>query len=185
MQDSKVAIRYAKALLGLAVEKGQLEAVFGDMRLISQAVDSSRDLRVMLDSPVIRSDRKLGALNAIFGSELNAMTRHFLELLMKNGREQSLGAISKGFILQYKDLKGITLVEVVSATALSEAMMKRIMDILTSEIGGAVELESRVDPELIGGFVLNIGDRQLDTSLRTRFNALRQEFKTEQYAKHH
>ncbi|MCF8256600.1 MAG: ATP synthase F1 subunit delta [Flavobacteriales bacterium] len=183
MQDTKVAIRYAKALVGLSAEKGLLEQVFQDMSLISSAIGMSHDLQVMLKSPIIAPERKLNALNVIFSNGLNEMTRLFLRLLMKNGREDALGLISKHFISQYKELKGITTAQVVSAAALSDEMRKRILEILNKEIAGTVELETRIDPELVGGFVLNIGDRQLDASIRSKFSALRQEFNTNQYAK--
>lgn len=183
MQDTKAAIRYAKALIGLSAEKGQLDAVLADMTRIHGAVSSSRDLQVVLQSPVITADRKLTALNTIFGNSLSELTSLFLSLLLKNGREDVLGDISKQYIEQYKALKGITTVKVTSATALTEDLRKRILDILAKEVPGKVELETSVNPELVGGFVLNIGDRQLDTSIRSRFNALRQEFNTKQYVK--
>lgn len=183
MQDTKVAIRYAKALIGLGAEQGQLEQVFADMSLIQGAVTISHDLRVMLASPVVTGDRKIKALNTIFGNKLTKLTGNFLDLLVKNGREDALGAISSSFITQYKELKGITTAQVISAEVLSDDMHKRILDILKKEIAGDVELQASVDPELVGGFILNIGDRQLDASLRSKFNTLRQEFNTNQYVK--
>lgn len=183
MQDTKVAIRYAKALIGLSAEQGQLEQVYADMSLINEAVTISHDLRVMLKSPVITGDRKITALNTIFGNKLTKLTGLFLELLVKNGREDALGFISKSFIAQYKELKGITTAQVISAEVLSDDMHKRILEILKKEIAGDVDLQTSVDPELVGGFVLNIGDRQLDASLRSKFNKLRQEFNTNQYVK--
>lgn len=183
MQDTKVALRYAKALADLSAQQGQLEQVYADMRLIHGAVDMSHDLRVVLASPVITGDRKIKALNTIFGNKLNSITAHFLGLLVKNGREDALGAISSSFIAQYKERKGITTAQVVSAEVLSNDMEKRILEILKKGIAGDVELETSVNPELVGGFVLNIGDRQLDTSLRSKFNRLRQEFNTNHYVK--
>jgi len=183
MQDTKVAIRYAKALIGLSAEQGQLEQVYTDMGLINGAVTISHDLRVMLASPVVTGDRKIKALNTIFSNKLTKITGNFLDLLVKNGREDALGAISSSFIAQYKELKGITTAQVISAEVLSDDMHKRILDILKKEIAGDVELQASVDAELVGGFVLNIGDRQLDTSLRSKFNKLRQEFNTSQYVK--
>ncbi len=183
MRDTKVAIRYAKALIGLSAEQGQLEQVFADMRLIHEAVTISHDLRVMLASPIVTGDRKITALNTIFSNRLTKLTGNFLDLLVKNGREDALGAISSSFIDQYKELKGITTAQVISAEELSEEMRNRILEILKKEVSGAVELETSVDSELVGGFILNIGDRQMDSSLRSKFNKLRQEFNTGHYVK--
>lgn len=176
MQDTKVAIRYAKSLLGLVAEKGNLEEAYSDMALIHEAVSGSRELRVMLGSPIINADKKLAVLNAIFGKDLSEVTRLFLQLLTKNGREDALGEIAVSFIAQYKELKGITIAKVVSASVLTEDLKQRILAIVSKEVGGTVELEVSVNPELIGGFVLSIGDKQLDTSIRSKVSALRQEF---------
>lgn len=178
MQDTKVAIRYAKSLLGLAEEKGLTDVAYADMSLIHEAVSGSRELRVMLQSPVISGDKKLAVLNAIFGKDLSEITRLFLALLTKNGREDALGDTAESFIAQYKELKGITVAKVVSATVLTDDVKERILDIVSKEIGRKVELEVSVNPELIGGFVLSIGDKQLDTSILSKLNGLRQEFAT-------
>lgn len=183
MQETKVAIRYAKSLLGLVAEKGQLDEAYRDMVLIHEAVSGSHELRVMLNSPVISSDRKLAVLNAIFDKQLGEATRLFLALLTKNGREDVLGGVAASFLAQYKELKGITTAKVVSASVLTDDVRKRILDILSKEVGGEVELEVSVNPELIGGFVLSIGDRQLDTSILSKVNALRQELGTAHFVK--
>ena len=178
MQDTKVAIRYAKSLVALVAEKGLLESAYKDMLLINEAVSGSRELRLMLQSPVINAPRKLAVLNAIFDKDLSEATGLFLALLTKNGREDILGEIALSFIAQYKVLKGITTAKVVSAMVLTEDVKQRILDIVSKEVGGKVELEASVNPDLIGGFVLSIGDKQLDTSIQNKVNALRQEFGT-------
>jgi F-type H+-transporting ATPase subunit delta len=182
MQDTRVAIRYAKSFLGLVAEKGGLEEAYRDMSLIHGAVTGSRELRVMLKSPIITADKKVEVLNAIFKG-LGQPTQLFLELLTRKGREGVLGEVTESFIRQYKTLKGITTAKVVSAAVLTEEMQQRIVALVTKEVGGVVELELSIDPELIGGFVLSVGDRQLDNSILSKVNAMRQEFGTNLFVK--
>jgi F-type H+-transporting ATPase subunit delta len=174
MAESRVAIRYAKSFIGLVSGTDGLEAAYSDMGLIDRAVRESRDLRVMLNSPIINGDKKLAVLKTVF-KDLSKPTLVFLELLTRKGREGELGDVASSFIAQYKELKGITTAKVVSAAVLTEESRKRILDILTREVGGTVELDMKVNPDLIGGFVLSVGDRQLDTSILSKVNTMRQE----------
>lgn len=184
MQDSRVALRYAKSFLDFVSGTDGLEQAYGDMCLIDGSVRASRDLRVMLLSPIISADRKLAVLKKVF-TNLSKPTEVFLELLTRKGREGALGAVAASFINQYKQLKGITTAKVISAAVLTDETRKRILDIVSKEVGGTVELELTVNPELIGGFILSVGDRQLDTSILSKVNAMRQELGANLYVKKH
>ncbi len=182
MQDSRVALRYAKSFLSLVAGTDGLEQAYVDMCLIDGSVRASRDLRIMLSSPIISADRKLAVLKKVF-TELSRPTELFLELLTKKGREGSLGAVATSFIGQYKKMKGITTAKVVSAAVLTDDARQRVLDIVSKEVGGSVELELSVDPELIGGFILSVGDQQMDTSILSRMNTMRQEMGANLYVK--
>ncbi|MBL4587411.1 MAG: ATP synthase F1 subunit delta [Flavobacteriales bacterium] len=183
MAQVKVAKRYAKSFLGLVSEKGKLEEAFADMSLIQKTTSENRELVNMLKSPVVNTDKKISILTSIYGGKLSEATMLFLTLVTKKRREGALSEIATEFIAQYKLVKGITTAVVSSAAILSDDAKKRIHAIVLKEVGGTIELETEVNPELIGGFVLRIGDKQLDTSIISKVEDLRQELISSSYVK--
>ena len=183
MAQTKVATRYAKSLLGLVAEKGNLEEAFNDMLLIKKTASENRDLVVLLKSPVVTTEKKVSILSAIYEKHVSKVTMLFIVLIAKNRREGVLPEIADAFIAQYKQMKGITTAVVTSATLLTDDAKKKIQTIVQKEVGGTVEIEMEINPELIGGFVLRIGDKQLDTSILSRIADLRQEFMINSFAK--
>ena len=183
MAQTKAAKRYARSFLGLVSEKGQLEQAFADMSLIKSTTSENRELVNMLKSPVVGTDRKIGILKNIYGGKLSEATMLFLTLIAKKRREGVLPEIATEFIAQYKLMKGITTAVVSSAAVLSEDAEKRIHEVVQREVGGTIELKMEIDPELIGGFVLRIGDRQLDTSILSKIEGLRQELISSSFVK--
>jgi len=183
MAQVKVAKRYAKSFLGLVSEKGQLETAYADMMLITRTISDNRDLGLMLKSPVVNTDKKINILKSIYGGKLSEATMLFLTLIANKRRESAIPEIAEEFINQYKLIKGITTAVVASAVVLSDDAKKRIHQLVQTEVGGTIELETEVNPELIGGFVLRIGDRQLDTSIISKVEDLRQELVSSSYVK--
>ena len=183
MADSKVAKRYAKSFLGLVSEKGQLEEAFNDMSLIQRTTSENHDLAVMFNSPVVNTDKKISILKAIYGKDVSEATMLFLTLITNKRREGNIPAIADSFISQYNVVKGITTAVVTSAAVLSDDAKKRIEDIVQKEVGGTVQLKMEVNPELIGGFILRIGDKQLDTSIFSKIGDIRQEITTNAFVK--
>lgn len=183
MVRTKVATRYAKSLLGLVAEKGNVEEAFNDMQLIKKTVSENRELLVLLKSPVVNAEKKVSILTAIFEKHVSKVTMLFITLITKNRRESALPEIAEAFIAQYKTMKGITIASVTSAAVLADDAKKKIEDLVQKEVGGTVELQTEINPELIGGFILRIGDKQLDTSILSRIGDLRQEFKNNTFAK--
>ncbi len=183
MAHTKVGSRYAKAFLGLVAEKGKLDVAIKDMELVHKTISENRELAVLLKSPVVNTDKKVSIFNSIFKKHVSDVTMLYLELIAKNRRESALAEIAESFIAQYKTMKGITTAVVTSAAVLTDAAKKRIEELVQKEVGGTVELETQINPELIGGFVLRIGDQQLDTSILSKVNGLKQEFGANFYEK--
>ena len=183
MAQIKVATRYAKSLIGLVAEKGNLEEAFNDMTLIKKTCSENRDLVVLLKSPVVNTEKKVSILTSIFEKNVSKVTMLFITLITKNRREGALPEIADAFIEQYKVIKGITTAIVTSAAVLSDDAKKKIQNIVQKEVGGTVELKMEINPELIGGFILRIGDKQLDTSIFSKIGDLRQEFSKSYYEK--
>ncbi|MCF8461889.1 MAG: ATP synthase F1 subunit delta [Flavobacteriales bacterium] len=183
MAQTKVATRYAKSLLDLVAEKGNLEEAFNDMTLVKKTCSENRDLVVLLKSPVVNVEKKVSILTAIYEKNVSKVTMLFIALITKNRRESALPEIADAFIAQYKVMKGITTAVVTSATVLADDAKKKLQDLVQKEVGGTVELQTEINPELIGGFILRIGDKQLDTSILNKIADLRQEFSSNSFAK--
>lgn len=173
MNSSKVAIRYAQALLELAVENNSLDAVSRDMQYLAQVNADNRDFQLLLSSPVIKADKKIAVLNEIFGS-FEKVSTTFVELIAKNGRENILPEIADAFNALVKAHKGIVPVTLTSAAKLDDAVKKQIVSKISASIKGTVEITEVIDPSLIGGFIVKMGDTQIDASIASKLSQLKQ-----------
>lgn len=178
MSVSRIATRYAKSLLDLASEQGQLEAVHADMVSFAAAL-ASRDLVLMLESPMIHADKKEKVLEALFGSRFSALTMSFFRICVRKGRESLLPDMTQAFAAQYRSRKNILAIRVTSATPLPDGARERIAAQVKAAgiASGEIEWDLRVDPALIGGFVLEMDDRRYDASIAHKLDQLRKEFR--------
>lgn len=182
MADQRVAARYAKSLLDLGQEQGTLDAVKQDMDLLGQVVADSRELRLLLRNPIVKHDKKLAILTALFKGKVSDMTMKFFTILTSKNREATLEYIAPEFQLQYNLLRGIQTAEVTSATPLTAIARLEVKRLVAQQTGHSeVILSEKVDPELIGGFVLRIGDQQIDDSIRTNLRKLRTSLQENSY----
>jgi len=181
MSGIRIASRYAKSLLDLCIEQGQLDAAKTDMVMLKGIMDESRDLRMMLSSPVVKADKKVDILHKLFDGKLSAITMGFITLLTRKGREGYLPEIVTSFLNQLRKHQGITVAEVTSAVALDAGTRTKMLEAATKLAGGQVELVEKVDASLIGGFVLKVGDKQIDSAIANRIKALKREFAENPY----
>ncbi|MES2565894.1 MAG: ATP synthase F1 subunit delta [Bacteroidota bacterium] len=170
-----VASRYAKALLDLAVEKGQLEAVYNDMQQVKEVCEGSKEFISFLNSPIIKSDKKIAAMKAVFAGELNDITSGFLSIVTSKRRESVIPEMASSFIEQYRTHKNIMTAVITSANGLDEATRQKALDLVKSQLNGEIELIEKTNADLIGGFVLKIGDQQLDKSVARQLSNLKKE----------
>jgi F-type H+-transporting ATPase subunit delta len=166
MPNPRLASRYAKSLLDLAVEKGQLEKVYDDMQYLQQLIRISRDFVNLLRSPVISSDKKRAAIDAVTGKNISELSEAFMKLLVNKGREAQLPEIIASFITQYKQKKEIYTVQLTTAVPVSDELRNQIIEQVkkTSNMQN-IELDEKIDPGIIGGFVLQAGDKLVDASI--------------------
>ncbi|MDB5136193.1 MAG: atpH [Mucilaginibacter sp.] len=176
MSELTVATRYAKSIIDLAEENKNLEEIKKDMVLFSQTLRANHELQAVLANPIIGHAKKVRILEAIFGGKINKVTDSFFKIMVNKSRAEVLYATAKEFINQYNIIKHIVRAYVTSATPLSEENKKKVIAELQSAIGGSIELHTKVDADLIGGFVLTVGDRQVDTSISSSLNRLKQDF---------
>lgn len=181
MRGFRISSRYAKSLLNLCIELKEADRVFEDMKLIQRAVIGSRELKVFLQSPVIKADKKNAVLEKLFGTSISRTSLSFISLLTKKGREGMLPEIASSFIDQVKAVKNITPAKVTSAAAIDEQTRKALTAKASTLAPGYIELEEVINPELVGGFVLQVGDQQIDTSVLTNLRNLRRDFSENPY----
>lgn len=184
MRESRVSHRYAKSLLDLALEKGQLEPVSEDMRLVLETIRANHDLSVVLKSPVINTDKKQEILKAIFGGNIGVITTTFLDIITRKRREGELEGIAEAFVMQYRKHKEILTAVITTAQGLDDKLRAQIMEIVKqSSSGKSVELVEKTDKELIGGFILRVGDKQVDASIIRQIKDLERSFSENPYIK--
>lgn len=183
MVVTKLGRVYAKALIDLAQEQKQLEEVRQDMQLISSVVTEARDLSNVMNSPIVKADKKEAILKEIFDGKIGEMSMRFLKIVLDHGREGSLAVIAQAFENMYLQLKGIEKVKVTTAYALSEAEVKAVTEKAASYTGKQVELNQHVDESIIGGMVLRVGDKRYNGSLAHQLKTLRRQFKDNHYIK--
>jgi F-type H+-transporting ATPase subunit delta len=182
MQSPRLAGRYAKSLIDLAQERGELETVYKDMRYLQQVVKQSRDFVTLIKSPVIKADKKNAILDAVSKDKLSQMTMGFNRLLVSKGREAVLPEIVNAFIDQYNAIKGIHRVKLTTAVEPSEELKRSITQKLVAEAGlGAVELETKVDPAIVGGFILEFNNNKVDASILRDLKDIRKQFMDNYY----
>jgi len=184
MADTRVASRYVKSLLSLAVEQGVVEAVHNDMQFFNKVCHSNRDFVLMLKSPIIRHEKKKEILNKLFKGRVHALTMSIIEILTKKNREPLLPAIATEFHNAYNVYKGIGKASIISTVPVDDALRAELVAIVKKLSNmKQVELEEKVDKDLIGGFILNVGDRQIDASIKNKLKVLKNKFSENPFIK--
>ncbi|CAN5150936.1 ATP synthase F1 subunit delta [soil metagenome] len=184
MSAVRLASRYAKSLLDLSIEKGQLEEVFNDMKQVKQVIEASRELEVMLKNPIINAEKKQKVVEAIFGKNSNYITKAFLDLMVKKGREPYLWDIAKSFIALYNINKNITPVKLTTAVAFDKDFTDNLIAKLKTKTGiQNPQIKVAVDESLIGGFVLQYGDTLYDASVSRKLELLEKNFSKNPFVK--
>lgn len=182
MSNTRLATRYAKSLLDLSKERNELEKVFADMKWLQFVCKNNRDFINMLRSPIIKSDTKGKIVKAVAGDKIDALTNGFIHLLISKGREGALPEIATSFIQQYKDFKKIYSIKLTTATPVSDELKNAIVDHIrsTTEMQH-IELETAVDEDIIGGFVLQAGDKLVDASIAYDLKEIARQFENNDF----
>ena len=182
MQNPRLAARYAKALLDLSLEKGQLERVYKDVLYLKSIFKSSKELVNFLNNPVITSDQKLKVVKMVDSENTGEVTKSFNRLLIRKSRESYLPEIVDAFIQQYKVYKGIYTVTLITAIPVSDD----VKDIIVKRIKMAgkmkeVELLTEVQENIIGGFILEGNGRRIDASVAYDLTKIKNRFLTNEF----
>ncbi len=167
MANSRLAERYAKSLIDLALEFGKLEEIHKDAQYLIQLCNLSRDFSLMLKSPIIKGDDKAAILNRLSEGKVAEITRLFLQLLVRKGRESNLREIMRVFCVKYDELKGISRVNLTTAVPVGDDIEQMIIKKLQNETKLThLKLQKKVDESLVGGFVLEYNNYLVDRSVK-------------------
>lgn len=177
MSVLRIAHRYAKSLIDLAVEQGKLERVLEDVQSF-QAASKNKDFRAFIKSPIIHHTKKEAVVETLFKDKYDVLTMTFLQILIRKGREAYMPEVAQEFISAYKKLKHITTVKLTTATPLSEAIKKAVEAKLlaSDQTSDHIELQTAVDADLIGGYVLEFDGNVYDASIKHKLVQLKDEF---------
>ena len=174
MKSTKAAGRYAKALLELALDQQKIEVIENNMQQIITVANEAHDFQVFLSSTLIQVDKKLEVIKSIFGN-FDALSISFLEMVATNRREALITEIASAFLTQLKEHRGIVPVTIISAKPLDAQTKAQITSKISASINGTLEITENLDESLIGGFIVRMGDHQIDASVSNQLNRLKQE----------
>jgi F-type H+-transporting ATPase subunit delta len=174
MNESKIAVRYAKALFLTALDKDILEPVHKDILLIDSIIYQIDNFQIFLSSPVNKPSVKIKFIKQVFAEGLiHEITLSFLNLVVQNNRAAYIPGITRYFIHLYRKHKGIQSAEFVLAAESDEKLNERILKVLKELFKSEIDLQVSVDKSLIGGFILRVEDQQYDASIATALNKMK------------
>ncbi len=177
MTNPRLANRYAKSLVDLAQETNQFEKVYLDVQYIQAVIKQSRDFAVLLQSPIIKADKKITIINAIIKANITELTIAFITLVVNKGREKDLADILVAFTEQYNQIKNIHVVKLTTAVEISDALKESIQTKVNStNASGTIQLQTKVKESLIGGFVLEFDNKLVDASILRDLNDVKKQF---------
>jgi F-type H+-transporting ATPase subunit delta len=182
MDNPRLAGRYAKSLIDLAIEQNQLDIVCNDIKALKTICTTNQDFTAVLRSPIIQADKKEKIIATITNDRIDNLTAAFIKLLVTKGRESYLPEIINAVIDQYNELKNIHRIKITTAISVSDEVKKMIVDKVNTTAGiGSVELETAVREDLIGGFVLETENKLVDASILRDLKDVKKQFMNNEY----
>ncbi|GGY47572.1 F0F1 ATP synthase subunit delta [Parvularcula lutaonensis] len=174
---SEIAERYASAFFELVQEEGKVEKAEADLDALRQAYDDSEDLRRLVQSPAFSAEVKTKGIAAVLEGKADPLTVNFMKLLASNGRLPLLLPVIRRFKEIAAEARGEVSAQVVSAHPLSDDQVQELKTQIRASVGKDVTLDTSTDPELLGGLIVKIGSRMIDSSLKTKLARLRARLK--------
>lgn len=174
MNDSKISVRYSRALFQSALEKKIIDKVNEDMIFISE-ICRLPETKEFLESPIIPPSKKSAIFHKMLEGNVEKITLSLVDLVVKNGRENYLPAIARVFISETLKYKGVTESVLTTAVKVDSKVRKQITDLISEVFSTKVELEEKIDTNIIGGFILRIDDKYIDASIRNKLRKIKKE----------
>jgi len=181
MNDSKITVRYAKALFGLVKEDNTIDIAKKDIELLFQCIREIPELQDVIQSPVMKASEKIRLFDLSFGDSFSPLTVKFLHLVLESRREEYLSGICRYFLDLIKSEQGIRDAELVTASPLDEKLRQSIIRLITRKFDSRVDLHEKIDGSIIGGFILRVGDQQIDASISSKLEKIKNELINSSY----
>ena len=184
MNESKISVRYAKALLQSALDKDNLDTVYQDMLQLYQICRKVNEFELFLQNPVVTQSKKKEMIRTVFGGKVTGLTLSFVEMIVENKREMYIEDITRRFLDDYKQHKGITTVVLTTTVPVDQQIKERISQLIEETYKTIVELEEKQDKQLIGGFVINIDDKMMDASVARQLRDMYRKLISKEFIRH-
>lgn len=183
MNQSKISVRYAKALLESALDKKNLDAVYQDMNNLYQICRQVNQFERFLNNPVIQQSKKKAIIHAVFSGKVTDLTLSFLDLIVQNKREMYIQDITRRFLDDFRKHKRITTVLLTTVIPVDQELKKRITQLIEQSYKTTVELEEQQNEQLIGGFIIRIDDKMMDASVSKQLRNLHKELISKKFSR--
>ncbi len=172
MDIGVISVRYARALLKGAIAERIESKVYQEMQILLNSFLTISGLRFTIDNPMLSKDKKRDLLVTACGESISPITRKFLDLVLREGREKVLQFIAVSYITLYRRQKNITIGKLITATVVTPAIEQKLQQMVKNRTQGEVEFKTEVDPDLIGGFVLEYDTYRMDASVKSKLNTI-------------
>ncbi len=174
MNESKISVRYAKALFELAIEQNKLEKIKTDIEMLND-VCYMPEFDDFLNSPIITVSKKQQIFTAIFNGKIEQPVLDTLLIMCQNRRESYLKLITLNFLKFYRQHKNITAAELTTATAVTPDILNNIERMLKQLLSSNIDIKQKINPDIIGGFILRIDDKQIDASVKSQLKEFKKQ----------
>ncbi len=184
MKNPRLSQRYAKSIFDLAIERNEVGAVQRDMQLVHTTCTQNQDLRTLINSPIIQGYKKAKVFHYLFEGTMSPITKSFFDLIFSKGREMFVDDIAAEFVVLYNNFTNVAKASLITAASVDEVFTTKIMNFLAKEmVGKKIELDHKIDATLIGGFILNYDNKQIDKSIAREIRMVEQNFSKNLYIK--
>ena len=174
MAQSAITVRYAKAFFSLAKEKNLQDTLKSDIELIFSVCEKSSDFTLLLENPIVKTRRKVELFTLIFSDKIHSHTHNFLKIIAENKRENHIPDICRNFLSLVRKDQNIKTAVITTASELEADTVKKIEKLLEKELNAKIELSTKINPNIIGGMILRLEDKQCDASIAAQLKKIKQ-----------
>ncbi len=176
MDQGPINVRYAKSLFQLAVEKNIVDQIKQDIDFINDVFQENQNLEMAMEHPVVKPSKKINVLSDIFKDNINEYSLSLLSLIVKNKREKHIKSICRNYVNMYEAYKGIKKAVLTTSFELSRTHKENIKKSIEKKFKSIIDIETKVDRSIVGGFIIQVDDKQLDLSVARQIQELRNNF---------
>lgn len=172
-----ISVRYARALLKCAMELNLEDQVYQEIITLADQYNRVPELRSTIDNPMLDKDKKQALLQAACGKNLSELTKRFIQLVLHEGRDNVMQMMATSYITLYRKQKNIISGRLITATTVTPEVEQKMKQMVQSKSQGTVEFQTEVDPDIIGGFILEYDSYRMDASVQTKLDNILKELK--------